>query len=143
MHFNADDSSVKMVIVSSVQPTTSVLFSEYVIILERFMRSRLKVKDMRLGLFLLPENLTQPRPSAAENVSSCAPIAVKPLGEGITFGEDLACIQRKDRRQREISCYYRINNRERQLSKERTKRQTKNFVRLCTIANYAEILKIG
>ena len=34
----------------------------------------------------------------------------------------------RDRQQRETSCYFRINKQERQLSKERTKRQTKNFI---------------
>ena len=48
----------------------------------------------------------------------------------------------RDRLQRETSGYFRINKQQRQLAKERTKRQTRNLCDL-KIADYAETLKIG
>ena len=64
------------------------------------MRSTLKVDEIRLRLFLLQvsENVTQPRPRpfAAENVSSCAPIAEgNLLARASPFGEYLGRMQRK------------------------------------------------
>ena len=86
--------------ISSVQPTTSVLLSEFVIILERLMRSTFGC-------------------SCSKSLTSL---------HGDHFWRTMDMHRAKDRRQRETSCYHRINKQERHLSKERTKRRTKNFI---------------
>ena len=113
--------------------TTSVSFSEYVITLQRSMRSTLmKVDDIRRRLFLLQESrrtsLSLDLDLTQLNVSQ---VVLRWRRETTSQGHHLWIIlgmhTAQDRRHRETSCYFRIHKQERWLSKERTKRQTKNL----------------
>ena len=74
-------------------------------------------------------NVTQSRPNAADNFSSCAPIAEGHFSaRASSFENTWHADSERSRRQRETSRYFRTNKQERQLSKERTKRRTKNFI---------------
>ena len=94
-------------------------------------RSTLKVDKMRLQLFLLPEcrrpSVTLSRPGAAE----ISQAVLRQWRETSQHEHHLLRVlgmqTAKDRWQRETSGDVRINNQEMQLSKERTKRQTKNL----------------
>ena len=123
-------------------------FSEFVTILERLMRSTLKVDEVPLQLILLQEFGRSPLCLDLDSMQLpishvvCAPIAEGNFRARSSFFIRILGMQTaSDRRQREISCNYRIKKQERQLSKERTIRQTKNFID-CKITHYAEILKL-
>ena len=107
--------------ISPIQPTTSKLFSEFVIVLERLMRSILKVDEIRLQLLFTPrvsETATLSRFYAADNFSSCAPVAEGNSQQEHHLWRILDMQTAKDRRQRETSRYCRVNKQERQLLEE-------------------------
>ena len=89
------------------------------------------------------ENVTQPRPRpcAAENVSSCAAMAEETSEQGHHLGEYLACIQRKIDGRGEPPAFTESTNKKDSCRK--SERKDRELYRLCKIADYAEILKIG
>ena len=87
--------------------------------LEGFLISIMKVERNSAPVYLTPrvsENVIRSRPCAARNFSSCGSDS-----GGKTWQTA------KDRWLSDTTGYFRINTQERQLSKKRTKRQTKNL----------------
>ena len=124
MHFNADDASVKMMMdLTSSANDLCIAFGicDY---LGKF--SEIGVESRR-------------------NSASVVPCS---KSRRTSLSLDLGLLQLRMsevvlRQRRETSCYNRINQQECQLSKERTTRQTKNFIDSVKIADYAEIFNIG
>ena len=95
------------------------------------MRSTLKVNETRLQLFFLQES---PRPPLTLDLMQLTISQVVLRQRKETSQQEhhllkiLGAQATKDRRHKEISGYFWIHKQERQLSKQRTKRQTQNFI---------------
>ena len=109
IHFNADDSSVKMMmnLISSADDFCIVFGRcDY---LEKIKEINLESRRNTALVVFTPkvsENVTQPRPrsDAAERVSSCAPIAEGNFSARHHFWRILGMHTARDRQQRETSC---------------------------------------
>ena len=85
-------------LMSSVQPATTALFSDFVDILSRSVRLALKVDEIQLQLFSLQQSRSPPlsRPCAADNVDRCAQTAEGNLwARASPCWKHLTCRQRK------------------------------------------------
>ena len=146
MHFSAGDSSVRTMtdLISSANDFCVVF---------RISDGLLKIHEIDFesrpntaSIVLTPrvsETVTLSRPYAADNFSICASMAEENLSQQEHHLLRMLSMQTaRDQRQRETCGHFRINKQQRQLSKERTKRQSKNIFD-CKIADHAEILKIG
>ena len=125
LHFHADDSSVHMMMdpISSANDICVVFGTcDYLYKMNEIdLQSQRNTASIVL-IGRVSEDLTQPRPCVAENVSREA------SSQGHHLRRILGLQTANSRRQRDTSCKYRINKQERQLSKERTNRQPKKLI---------------
>ena len=116
--------------ISSVQPTTSVLFSIFCDQLGKMNEIDTESRQNTASVVLSPrisDTVTLSRLLAANIYSSCASLAEVNLSARASLLRVLGMQTAKDRRQSETSGHFRINKQHRQLSKRKT---NKGLVRL-------------
>ena len=131
MHFSAGDSSARtMTDLTSSANDFCIVFRIYDC-LRKIHEIDFESRPNTAAIVLTPrvsETVTLSRPCAADNFSSCASVAEENLSQQEHHLLRMLGMQTaRDQRQRETCGHFRINKQQRQLSKERTKRQRKNL----------------